>query len=90
MTDIPPEEGLPDFETDFEEVPLPATFYTQMKGERTNYPFSCDCSGLVWWCYLQQGLHDVMFPSEDAGVRDMVEHFEATQWRARGPRHPME
>jgi len=72
----PPQPG------DFDEVPPPITFYTQMRGERTNYPASCDCSGLVWWSYHELGLAEVMFPSEDAGVREQVEWFEATHWRA--------
>lgn len=72
----------PDFDQDFDESPLPVTYYTQAKGERTNYPFSCDCSGLVWWTYNQLGLANVMFPSEDAGVQEQLEWFQATHWRA--------
>jgi len=62
--------------------PTIVPFYSQDKIARLNMPFSCDCSGMVWWSYNQYGLADVMFPSADAGAREQVEWFEATQWRA--------
>jgi hypothetical protein len=78
MPDVLPEDE--NWEVD-EPEPIVA-FYSQDKTCRTNMPFSCDCSGLVWWSYNQMGLAEVMFPSSDAGVREQVEWFEATQWRA--------